>query len=159
LFVPWALVAAVCAVFMLLMPGAETVPYHVGWMAVALAYGVEAWPWSMALVGITGYAALTGAILVVRAANGVIAWEETAEIPMMAMLMLLVVWHIRTRHVAFAGLSEAARRDRERAAQHEQLSRMTSHEMHAGDDRQGLRRAPAGRRGPPRASRRPPRDL
>ena len=129
LFAPWLALALVCAVLMVVMPGGETVPYHLGWMAIALAYGLEAWPWGLALLGITAYTVLTGAILVLRAAGGIIAWEETTEIPMMSLLMLLVVWHIRRRHVAFAGLTEASRRDRARAAQREQLSRMTSHEM------------------------------
>lgn len=129
LFAPWLVLALVCAVLMVVMPGGETVPYHLGWMAIALAYGLEAWPWALALLGITAYTVLTGAILTVRAAAGVIAWEETAEIPMMSLLMLLVVWHIRRRHVAYAGLTQASRRDRARAAQREQLSRMTSHEM------------------------------
>jgi signal transduction histidine kinase len=129
LFVPWLVVALACAVLMIFMPGAETVPYHLAWIAVAVAYGVEAWPWGMAMAGITAYTLLTGAILVVRAANGVIAWEETTEIPMMTLLIVLVVWHIRRRHVAYAGLTEAVRRDREHAAQRERLRRMTSHEM------------------------------
>ena len=45
------------------------------------------------------------------AATGVIVWEEIAE---MSALVLLVVWNIRRRHLAFASLSRIAGRDRSR---------------------------------------------
>ena len=36
LLVPWLLLAAVCCLFMWVMPGDETIPYHVGWIGLAL---------------------------------------------------------------------------------------------------------------------------
>src|SRR3954451_3590424 len=128
-FVPWLLFAAVCTGFMWAFPGRETVPYHIAWIAVAVVYGLEAWPLRPALAAIAAYTVATGAILVMRAATGVIAWEETTEIPLMSLLMLLVVWHVRRRHVAFASLVALSNRDRLRTAHRERLSRMTSHEM------------------------------
>ena len=58
-----------------------------------------------------------------------IAWEETAEIPLMSVLMLLLVWHVRSAAPGLATITELAQRDQRRAAQRERLSRMTSHEM------------------------------
>lgn len=129
LFVPWMMFAACCAVLMWLVPGEETVPYHLAWIGIALAYGIEAWPWGRTVAAVVTYTIVTGTILVVRAAADVIAWEELAEIPLMASLVLLVVWNVRKRHLAFAELSRMAHRDHAQAAQRERLSRMTSHEM------------------------------
>ncbi|MCW2761581.1 MAG: sensor histidine kinase [Marmoricola sp.] len=129
LFVPWILFAATCSVLMWLAPGQETIPYHVAWVAVALAYGIEAWPWGQTVSAVVTYTIITGGILLIRAATGVIAWEELAEIPLMSALVLVVVWNVQKRHVAFASLTRMVVRDRARAAQRERVSRMTSHEM------------------------------
>lgn len=129
LFVPWIVLATVCSVLMWLSPGEETIPYHVAWIGVALAYGFDPWPAGRTLAAITMYTLVTGGILVVRAAGGVIGWEETAEIPLMAILVALSVWHVRRREFAWAELSKMANRDRMHAEQRERLSRLTSHEM------------------------------
>ena len=68
-------------------------------------------------------------MLVERAATGVIAWEETAEIPLMCLLMALMVWHVGRRHAALARVTELAERDREQALRRERIVRVTSHEM------------------------------
>ena len=118
-----------CAFLMWRLPGEETIPYHLAWIAITVAYGIEAWPWGQTVMAVVAYTLLTGGILAARAATGVVGWQETAEIPLMAALVLIVMWNVRRRHLAFASLSELAERDRERAARRERLSRMTSHEM------------------------------
>jgi two-component system, OmpR family, sensor kinase len=129
LFLPWLLLATVCSALMYLAPGDETVPYHIAWIGVALAYGFDPWPLLRTLAALVGYTCVTGGILVLRAATGVIAWEETAEIPLMAALVLLAVWHVRRRQAAMGQLMRMAARDQVRAQQRERLSRVTSHEM------------------------------
>ena len=129
LFAPWLLFAAACAVMMGLWPGEETVPYHLGYAAFALAYGLDVWTLRRALAGLTGYTVATGAVLVQRAASGVVAWEETSEIPMMLLIMLLMVWHVRRRQESLAEVTRMAVTERERSRARELLARMTSHEM------------------------------
>lgn len=129
LFVPWVVLATICAGLMWLSPGDETIPYHIAWVGAALAYGFDPWPPKQTFVAIGLYTLVTGAILALRAATGQIAWEETAEIPLMAILVLLSMWHVRRRQSAMAQLSRVAAGDRMRAAQRERLSRVTSHEM------------------------------
>jgi signal transduction histidine kinase len=129
LFIPWVLLAAGCSALMWFVPGEETVPYHLGWIGVALAYGIEPWPWRRTLVGVIAYTVVTGVILVARAATGVIGWGEIAEIPLMSVLVILVVSNVRTRHRAHARLALIAQRDWIRAERRDRISRMTSHEM------------------------------
>ena len=129
LFVPWVMLACACVALMWLSPGEETVPYHVAWIGVALGYGLEPWPWRRTVWAVVAYTAVTGAILVSRASTDVIGWGEIAEIPLMAILVLVVVSNVRQRHHAYARLAWRARRERAQAERREQLSRMTSHEM------------------------------
>ncbi len=129
LFVPWVCFAAACALMMWFMPGEETIPYHLAWIGIALAYGFDPWPLARTLVAIAAYTVLTGGVLMVRAADGMVGWEETSEIPLMAVLVLLSVWHTRRRQLALAELTRMGEQDRLRAGQRERLSRVTSHEM------------------------------
>lgn len=129
LFSRWLLLAVVCCTLMVVLPGDETIPYHVAWIGMAMAYGFEAWSDRRTAAAIAAFTLVTGGILVDRAVDGVIAWEETAEIPLMSVLMLMLVWHVRRGRRALATITELAQRDQRRAAQRERLSRMTSHEM------------------------------
>lgn len=110
-------------------PGDETIPYHVAWAAFALLYGLGDWPLRRAVSGLTLFTAATGAVLVTRATTGVIAWQETAEIPLMSLLMVLMVWHVQRRQKALAEVTLMARREHDLAQGRERLTRLTSHEM------------------------------
>jgi signal transduction histidine kinase len=114
---------------MWLIPGEETVPYHLGYAALAIAFGLDVWSRPRAYVALGLYTVATGVILVSRAAEGVLDWGETAEVPLMSLLMALMVWHVAQRDVALEEARQLADRDREQVARRERLVRMTSHEM------------------------------
>src|SRR4029079_9891605 len=129
LFWLWLGFALVCSALMWSFPGAETIPYHLASISCAAVYGLGPWPRTRAVWAIGCFTVVTGAIIIARAASGVLGWGETAEIPLMAALMLLMVLHVRRRHDALAVLTQVAERERLRAAQRERLSRTTMHEM------------------------------
>ena len=129
LFWPWLAFAAACLAAMAWWPGEETVPYHLGYAALALAFGLDTWSTRRAYLGLAAFTVATGVVLVERAATGVIAWEETAEIPLMCLLMALMVWHVRRRQAALGRVTELADRDRQQALRRERMVRLTSHEM------------------------------
>lgn len=110
-------------------PGDETIPYHLTWAAFALLYGLGNWSLRMAVAGVVVNTAVTGLILSLRAAGGVITWQETSEIPLMGLLAVLMVWHVRRRQQALAGVTLIAEQARDRAYDREQLMRLTSHEL------------------------------
>lgn len=129
LFLPWVAVAIVCIVWMWFGAGEEVVPFHLVWICFALAYGFEAWALRPTLLALAVVTAATGAILVHRAARGIIAWEETSEIPLMLLLAVLVVWHVQRREAALTTVTVLADREAASAAQRVRLARLTSHEM------------------------------
>ena len=125
----WGAVAALSSAAMIALPGSETVPYHVGWAAFALCFGLEQWSRRATWVGLGLFTALTGAILVHRVGEGVLEWQETTEIPLMLLLMVLMIWHVRRRQQALADLTEHAARERADSTMRELLTQRTSHEM------------------------------
>ncbi|MGV8966508.1 MAG: sensor histidine kinase [Cellulomonas sp.] len=129
LYVPWLVIAAVCTSAMWIWPGEETIPYHVAWASFVLMYGLGNWPLPRATTGLAVCTIATGAVLVFRAATGLLQWEETTEIPLMALLMLLALWNVQRRQVALAAVTVMAARERAQARDREHLTRVTSHEM------------------------------
>jgi signal transduction histidine kinase len=129
LYYPWLAIGAVCTGLMWIWPGEETIPYHVAWASFALMYGLGNWRLRRAAAGLVLYTITTGAVLVAHTALGVLDWQETTEIPLMSVLMVLMVWHVRRRQLALAAVTLMAERERSQADDRERLTRLTSHEL------------------------------
>jgi two-component system OmpR family sensor kinase len=129
LFVPWLVFSAACIVWMVATPAREVVPFHLIWIAFALAYGFEPWPVRRTLVALGAVAVVAGGVLVRAADRGHVAWMETMEIGLMVALVLLVMVHVRRREAALAQVSRMAAHQVAAARQRERLARLTSHEM------------------------------
>jgi K+-sensing histidine kinase KdpD len=129
LYRPWLALATACTLLMWFSPGEETVPYHVAWVGFALAYGLAPWTTRQTATGLALFTVATGAVLVVRAASDVIAWQETTEIPLMSLLVFLLAWHIRRHQSVLAAVTVMAEREREESRARERLIQRTSHEM------------------------------
>jgi signal transduction histidine kinase len=114
---------------MALLPGEETIPYHLGWAGFALAFGLSAWHRWQLVTALGGFTLVTGLILLRSAQVGYIGWEETAEIPLMFLLAQLMVWHFYRRQKALSQATLLADRDIQASHDREQLMRLTSHEM------------------------------
>jgi signal transduction histidine kinase len=130
LLVPvWAVFVAVNVVLMFLLPGAETIPYHFVWVSTALVYGLRPWRlpvmWAVCLTVVIA----TGVPLVLHTRDDVIGWEETTEIPLMAALFLVMVWHVRRRMAATAEASRLAESERRGQQRQRRFVRFASHEL------------------------------
>lgn len=123
------MLALVLSAVMWRWPGEEVVPYHLIWISFALIYGFAPWPVGRTVVVLALLTGLTGGILVYRATTGEIAWEETAEVPLMWLLSLLLVWHVQRREAALTTVTRLARHEIASAEGRARLGRLTSHEM------------------------------
>lgn len=128
-FLLWLTFALGCTYLMTRFPGGETVPFHLGWVALGVHYGLHPWPLRWAIAAVIGYAAVTGVILLARAQQGILALEETTEIPLMCLLVLLMIWHVSRRQSALASLDLIRRHERSRAHAREHTARLISHEI------------------------------
>ena len=129
LFVPWLLVWGLCTWWMWVDPGTEVVPYHLIWITFALGYGFEPWPLRQTVLALVFTTLGSGAVMVVHTRSGLLEAAELAEIPLMLLLCLLVVGHVRRRDAATRRAEVLARRQVADAARRERLARLTSHEM------------------------------
>src|SRR3954453_14698015 len=127
----WAVFASVNAGLMYVLPGAETIPFHFVWVSTAVAYGLRLRPWSLPVTWATCavVTVVTGVPLLRHAASGSIGWEETSEIPLMALLFLVMVWHVRRRMAALAAAGPMADAEHRAREAQRRLVRLASHDL------------------------------
>jgi signal transduction histidine kinase len=129
LLASWLVSAVVNVYLMWVLPGAETVPFHLVWIGISIIYGFTTWRVIGMSIVLTGVAVSTGVILVHHAAAGQIGWEETTEVPLMSVLFVVMVWHVRRRQQALAEVARLADNERRRAEVQQLFIRFASHEL------------------------------
>ncbi|MFD2764989.1 sensor histidine kinase [Micromonospora eburnea] len=125
----WIVFAAINVALMWFLPGQETVPFHLVWISLALVYGFTTWPLSWMVAALVAVTTTTGVILAHHAAVGEIRWEETAEEPLMAVIFVVMAWHVHRRHVLLHEMRRIGEAERDRAHRQELLVRLASHEL------------------------------
>ena len=125
----WAVFATVNTALMYQLPGAETIPFHFVWVSTALVYGLRLFTLRATWLTCAVVTVATGIPLILHAAGGFIGWEETSEIPLMALLFLVMVWHVRRRMAATAEACRMAAAEHEARETQRRFVRLASHEL------------------------------
>jgi signal transduction histidine kinase len=95
---------------MVALPGHEAAPFHVMFLALAVAYGYRVWPVLPTLALIVAITVPSGWLMWTHASEGVLARAELAEIPLMPMVVGVMVWHAQRRATALRQVEEMAAR-------------------------------------------------
>jgi signal transduction histidine kinase len=98
--VVWGVFSAVNLVCILVFAHWETVPFHFIWISLTLLYGFRVWAtrptlWVLGMVMVTTFAAIS-----IDVSRGTQSVDELNEVPLMAMMFWLMVWHSRRRLAA-----------------------------------------------------------
>ena len=129
LFPGWAIFATANTALMFAVPGQETIPFHLVYISMALIYGFQPWPLRKTFVILGLVAVTSGCALAWHVTNNVIGWEETTEIPLMAALFLVMVWHVRRRVAATRDARRYAESEHEMREIQKRFVRFASHEL------------------------------
>src|SRR5882757_3409981 len=125
----WVLFALVNLWAMWQFPQGETIPFHFVWISIAVVFGVNSWPLAGMLTALGAVTVSTGVLMLDQAAAGRIRFEETTEVPLMAAVFLVMVWHVRGRQRAVDALERVAALERQRAETQNLFVRLGSHEL------------------------------
>jgi len=131
--VAWILFAVLNLVLMVVIPDAQTIPFHNVWVSLSLLYGFSTCrPRTAVLVGVL-VALGTGAALVAAVERQHMHLDELAEVPMMAAMFCVMVWHVNRRQAAEGRVRATAQREREfvRDASHQLRTPITIARGHA----------------------------
>lgn len=129
LAVGWLGFAIPNAILMFLLPGKETIPYHLIWASFALLYGLSHWSSRVTWGTFTSITVITGIPLIKHARAAIIGWEECSEIVLMGVIAGLLVWHVNRQQTAQRRLAEVRESERVRAHNRELATRFGSHEL------------------------------
>ena len=111
LLLVWTVWAMVCVIAMFIFPGDMTIPYHLGWAGFALAFGLDNWSRGQLVAALTWYTLATGVLIERSWLIGLSGWDETTEIPLMFLLAMLMVWHVRRRQAVLIQVTRLAELD------------------------------------------------
>jgi two-component system, OmpR family, sensor kinase len=125
----WAVFAAANTALMYVLPGAETIPFHFVWVSTAVVYGLRPWSLRWMWIACAVITVVTGIPLVRGAQTGTTGWQETSEIPLMALLFLVMVWHVRRRMAATTEACRLAEVERAGREAQRRFVRFASHEL------------------------------
>lgn len=128
-FAGWVLFSAGGQLLLFVVPGLETVVFHLVWISMAIVYGFQGWSTRRTVVVLTSVTLVTGAMLGKFALGGHVGWDELAEVPLMALVFLAMAWHVRRRAAALAEMRNLVERERRAQEVMELFVRTCSHEM------------------------------
>ncbi|MFJ9442334.1 sensor histidine kinase [Kitasatospora sp. NPDC101235] len=128
-FAGWVLFAGCSQLLLLVEPALETVVFHLVWISMSIVYGFQSWSARRTSAVLTVVTLVTGTALSRFIAEGHAEWDELAEVPLMAMVFLSMVWHVRRRAAALAQTQNLVERERRAQEVKELFVRNCSHEM------------------------------
>ncbi|MET8701468.1 HAMP domain-containing sensor histidine kinase [Kitasatospora sp. NPDC004723] len=129
LFAGWVLFAGGSQLLLFVEPALETLVFHLVWISMSIVYGLQNWSVRRTSAVLAVVTLVTGAALGRFVAQGHAEWDELAEVPLMALVFLSMVWHVRRRAAALAQTRELVERERRAQEVKELFVRNCSHEM------------------------------
>jgi len=84
-------------VAMLVFARWETVPFHFIWVSLTILYGFRVWSMTPTVWVLGAIILVTGVVLIVDISRGTQPLDEVTEVPLMAAMFLVMVWHARRR--------------------------------------------------------------
>ncbi len=125
--VGWAAFCVAMIIQMWMAPDDLTTPYHLMWVATVLVYGFRLWPPRVFFPVLATLTIVTGLLILRPYLAGHITLDETAEIPLMPLIVGLGAWHAWRRSVAQRRVEELAALESSRLDRQREFLRDTSH--------------------------------
>jgi two-component system, OmpR family, sensor kinase len=129
LFAAWAVFTALCVAVMLVLPDVGAVAFHFVWISMAIVYGVQGWSAWLTAGVLAVVVPVTGLAMASFVAAEGADWMELTEVPLMALVFLAMVWHVRRRQSALAASQAAVVREHRANEVKELFVRHCSHQM------------------------------
>jgi two-component system OmpR family sensor kinase len=95
--IAWVLFVGLNLVAMRLLPAWQTVPFLVIWVSLTVIYGFRMWRLQPTIMTLAAVTVATGGVIGVQVLQGQEEGQYLVEVPLIAMMFLVMVWHGRRR--------------------------------------------------------------
>ncbi len=114
---------------MQLIPHWQTVPFLIIWITLTAAYGVRLWRTGSAMVTVLIVTLATGGLIGFQVLRGQQDLDYLAEVPLLALLFVVMVWHSRRRLAALEEMKRVSDHNALLLDQQRQFLQDASHEL------------------------------
>jgi signal transduction histidine kinase len=98
--IAWAVFVGLNLAAMRLLPSWQTVPFLAIWVSLTVIYGYRLWRLQPTILTLAAVTLATGGIIAVQVLKGQQDVDYLAEVPLIALMFLVMVWHGRRRQAA-----------------------------------------------------------
>jgi signal transduction histidine kinase len=114
---------------MQLIPAWQTVPFLIIWISLTAVYGWRLWRFGSALVTVLVVTLATGGLIGWQVLRGKQDGDYLAEVPLLALLFVVMVWHSRRRLAALEEMKKVSDHNLQLLDQQRQFLQDASHEL------------------------------
>jgi signal transduction histidine kinase len=127
--IAWVIFIGLNLLAMHLVPEWQTIPFLIIWVSLAVVYGFRLWHLGSTLVTVGTVTLATGGLIGWQVLRGTQDVDYLAEVPLIAMMFVVMVWHSRRRQSAMAEMKRVSEHNMVLLDQQRQFLQDASHEL------------------------------
>lgn len=127
--IAWVVFVGLNLLAMHLMPQWQTVPFLIIWVSLAVVYGFRLWRLGSTLVTVLTVTLATGGLIGWQVLRGTQEVDYLAEVPLIAMMFVVMVWHSARRQNAMEEMRRVSEHNVVLLDQQRQFLQDASHEL------------------------------
>ncbi len=127
--IAWVVFIGLNLIAMRLLPAWQTVPFLVIWVSLTAIYGFRLWRLGSTILMVAVVALSTGGLIGWQVLRGQQDAEYLVEVPLLAMMFVVMVWHARRRQAAMAEMKRVSQHNLLLLDQQRQFLQDVSHEL------------------------------
>ena len=127
--IAWAVFIGLNLLAMRLIPAWQTVPFLIIWISLTAIYGFRLWHLGSTLLTVTVVTLATGGLIGWQVLRGKQDGDYLAEVPLLAAMFVIMVWHARRRQTAMEEIKRVNEHNLLLLGQQRQFLQDVSHEL------------------------------
>ncbi len=127
--IAWVAFAGLNLIAMQLIPAWQTIPFLAIWVSLTAIYGFRLWRLGSTILTVTAVTLATGGLIGVQVLKGQEDAEYLAEVPLLATMFVVMVWHARRRLAAMEGMKRVSDQNARLLDQQRRFVQDASHEL------------------------------
>jgi signal transduction histidine kinase len=127
--IAWVVFILLNLLAMRLIPAWQTVPFLIIWVSLTVIYGFRLWRLGSTIVTVGTLALATGGLIGWQVLRGKQDGDYLAEVPLIAMMFVVMVWHSRRRATTMDEINRVSEHNLRLLDQQRQFLQDASHEL------------------------------